>query len=1060
MVAVQLLVPSGVSPGSGNRTFTVTVQPNNLPDIREATLTVSSSGITRTINIKQDAKSEPSLDVRVDGTWIFDDISPVSPVGGKKEVQIISNINWMVTSNAAWLTVPSDATSGSGNRTFSITIQPNNLPEQRSAILTVSGAGLKQTINIKQDALTGALEVSINNTSSLPVSGGTREITITSNLSWTATSNATWLTVPNDAKQGTGNKTFTVTIQPTTLSYPREATLTVSGPGITRTINIRQDEAIVPYVYASMTDNSEVPATGVTREIRIESNIGWTLTCDAPWITVPPNATSGTGDYTFTVTVQPSTSTNVRTGILTVRGTVAGGLTSEVFINQKAAGTTDPGTTAAPSVTLLQPENVTKNSTTLKAQINPNGLKTSYFFQYSKVSSFVDNSLITKTTEVNIIDAGNNYVPVSAPITNLDSDIPYYFRIVAHNTKGTFDDKTKYSQFRTSGGEVDIRMAGNLTLPSEVTLNKEYSFTVKVLNNNSTTQWNGSFYLKEGETKETEKDVTDWQNVALGRLYDAKDDLNTRTYKWTTTGKKTLTLYYQTNSTGSGTPVTPNGYSNPITIQVVAPIYHTVTFNSNGGSSVDPQQILAGSTAKRPSDPKRQGYTFADWYYDGAVWNFSTPITKPIILTAQWTQTSTPIPVQKVTINGLQSLKVNESARFSATIDPAGATNRKVTWTTSNSAIASLSDATDLTVKVTALKAGTATITVITDDGKKTDKTDLEVKAATVETPDFHMASNITGIPSEVTAGQNRSFNATVKNHSTTKSYQVAFYLKDGKDNVWSLGKFVPIGAGESYTIQTGNTFDVPYRTGQRTWILHYWIKDNPNGGEEVPMQSDYSNRVKVNVNQATTPATAPTIETKTLPDGTVNVDYSAKITVNGSKPISVTFNPTGSWPDPNGFSFDPVYCTITGNPQTAGTYNFTIKAANEANPNNPVTQALSIRVNDKNTPVLKWETESEDHVSLTHNEVSKTITFHAVNLNYKIIPGTKSSDGKWLHISLDGENYTTGTLSGSTGSVYNVVKLYYKADKDPNSNVREGIISVSGNPSTVVQPIQADIRQ
>ena len=51
-----------------------------------------------------------------------------------------------------------------------------------------------------------------------------------------------------------------------------------------------------------------------------------------------------------------------------------------------------------------------------------------------------------------------------------------------------------------------------------------------------------------------------------------------------------------------------------------------------------------------------------------------------------------------------------------ATVAPADATNQKVTWKSSDAAIATV----DAAGKVTGVKAGEATITVTTDDGGKT----------------------------------------------------------------------------------------------------------------------------------------------------------------------------------------------------------------------------------------------------------------------------------------------------------------------------------------------------
>ncbi len=69
---------------------------------------------------------------------------------------------------------------------------------------------------------------------------------------------------------------------------------------------------------------------------------------------------------------------------------------------------------------------------------------------------------------------------------------------------------------------------------------------------------------------------------------------------------------------------------------------HMVTFNSQSGSSVDPQLLKSKTTATRPTDPTRDGYVFKGWYKDsncstGKEFNFAdTTVTGDITLFAKW----------------------------------------------------------------------------------------------------------------------------------------------------------------------------------------------------------------------------------------------------------------------------------------------------------------------------------------------------------------------------------------------------------------------------------------
>lgn len=90
-----------------------------------------------------------------------------------------------------------------------------------------------------------------------------------------------------------------------------------------------------------------------------------------------------------------------------------------------------------------------------------------------------------------------------------------------------------------------------------------------------------------------------------------------------------------TNSTTKPTkpstkPSTPTKPAKPTATK------YTVTFNSDGGSSVSKQTVVSGKTATKPSNPTKSGYTFKGWYLNGTEYDFSNKVTKNITLTAKW----------------------------------------------------------------------------------------------------------------------------------------------------------------------------------------------------------------------------------------------------------------------------------------------------------------------------------------------------------------------------------------------------------------------------------------
>lgn len=93
-----------------------------------------------------------------------------------------------------------------------------------------------------------------------------------------------------------------------------------------------------------------------------------------------------------------------------------------------------------------------------------------------------------------------------------------------------------------------------------------------------------------------------------------------------------------------------------------------------------------------------------------------TATTKNGKLTAKITVKVNPIGVSKITLNRTsQSLSKGKSFTLVATVKPANATNKTLTWTSSNPSVAKV----DKNGKVTALKNGTATITCKSANGKK-----------------------------------------------------------------------------------------------------------------------------------------------------------------------------------------------------------------------------------------------------------------------------------------------------------------------------------------------------
>ena len=72
---------------------------------------------------------------------------------------------------------------------------------------------------------------------------------------------------------------------------------------------------------------------------------------------------------------------------------------------------------------------------------------------------------------------------------------------------------------------------------------------------------------------------------------------------------------------------------------------YTVTFDTHGGTPIPGQQVVAkGGKIEQPSNPTKEGYTFAGWYTDAAytsAWDFDWVVSDNVWLHAKWTYTYT-----------------------------------------------------------------------------------------------------------------------------------------------------------------------------------------------------------------------------------------------------------------------------------------------------------------------------------------------------------------------------------------------------------------------------------
>ena len=236
-------------------------------------------------------------------------------VGSNSDIttfSISSNTSWSAADDVSWLTV--SPLSGSGNGTITASFTANTLSSPRIATIRITGSGVDpQYVTVTQSGIS-TLSITPANRDVGSAAGSTT-FTISSNTSWTVTDNATWLTVIPTS--GSGSGTLTATFTANTSTSNRVGTITISGTGVnSQNVIITQSGASTLSVTPT---NRDVGSDLGSTTFSISSNVSWSVTDNADWLTVSP--TGGTGDETLTINYEANNLEQSRVAIITVTAT-------------------------------------------------------------------------------------------------------------------------------------------------------------------------------------------------------------------------------------------------------------------------------------------------------------------------------------------------------------------------------------------------------------------------------------------------------------------------------------------------------------------------------------------------------------------------------------------------------------------------------------------------------------------------------------------------------------------------------------------------------------------
>jgi phosphodiesterase/alkaline phosphatase D-like protein len=164
-------------------------------------------------------------------------------------------------------------------------------------------------------------------------------------------------------------------------------------------------------------------------------------------------------DFTMNVLKAPTKDASVNPGVqtamyATVSATDLTAPSDGITTSALGTRTTTVAVQAAPTVTTGLPTSVGSTTATLSGTVNPNGVATTFVFEFGTSTAF--GSITTPTSA----GAGTNPVNLTANMSGLAPNTTYYYRVVATNSVGTSTGIVR--SFRTTGtASPPVALTGN-----------------------------------------------------------------------------------------------------------------------------------------------------------------------------------------------------------------------------------------------------------------------------------------------------------------------------------------------------------------------------------------------------------------------------------------------------------------------------------------------------------------------------------------------------------------------------------------------------------------------
>lgn len=212
--------------GVGNSTLSVLLEDNTSTEPRTATITFSYGNTQQTVTINQAA---------VNATLSSTEVT-LPARDASQEIGITTNSTWTVSTFDTWIHILTEKGDGDGKITFTLDNNPE-IQTRQGKIIVAYGQGT-QDIIVNQDPATASLSTQ---EVTLGAKSASQDIKVTSNATWSAESDNSWIHI-EDAT-GEANGRFTITVDDNKSLNNRQGKVTFTYGNGTLSIVVKQEPA-------------------------------------------------------------------------------------------------------------------------------------------------------------------------------------------------------------------------------------------------------------------------------------------------------------------------------------------------------------------------------------------------------------------------------------------------------------------------------------------------------------------------------------------------------------------------------------------------------------------------------------------------------------------------------------------------------------------------------------------------------------------------------------------------------------------------------------------------